>query len=116
MVDSSMNFMAVVAYDVAYGVAYSKNKKALSATGLVAGRCVGSGRQSSRSDREYANKGAALRAFFGKVDAPGDFGEQGVIATDADVVTRVHARAALTHDDAAGGDEFTAKSFNAQAF
>jgi hypothetical protein len=100
-----MNFMMVA-------LAYSKNKKALSATGLVAGAGVKSGRN---CDRKHANKSAALRAFFSKIDAPGDFGEQRVIAADTDVVARMHARAALAHNNAAGGDEFAAECLDAQA-
>jgi hypothetical protein len=43
-----------------------------------------------------------------------DFGEQRVITTDADIFAGVHARAALTHDDAAGGDQFATETFDAQ--
>jgi hypothetical protein len=103
-----MNFMVLSAYCNPV-----KNKKALSATGLVAGAKANSGRECYR---KYADKRMALRAFFGEIHAACYFGEQRVIAAHADVIPRVHARAALTHDDAARRNQLAAEGFDTQAF
>jgi len=43
-------------------------------------------------------------------------GKQGPVAADADIAAGEETRAALADDDAAGGDEFAAKSFHAEPF
>lgn len=42
-------------------------------------------------------------------------GEEGVIATAGDVLTRMEAGAALAHEDRAGGDRLTVKSLHAES-
>src|SRR6266545_1630390 len=48
-------------------------------------------------------------------DPAGDLGEQGVVAATADAGAGVDARAALAHQDRAGGDDLAAEPLHAQA-
>jgi hypothetical protein len=48
------------------------------------------------------------------LDNPVDFGEQGVIPSDTDVVTRFEGRATLPHQDTAGSDFFPGKPLDAE--
>ena len=53
-------------------------------------------------------------AAFIEIDFAIDQGEQGPIPASADITAGDEFSAALAHDNAAGPDEFTAKSLNAQ--
>jgi len=52
-------------------------------------------------------------AFFGEFHFAVDFGEQGVILAHANVAAGVKPSSALTNDNAACGDQFTAIGFYA---
>ena len=67
-----------------------------------------------RFHRRDADHLVALGAGHAKGDDAVDQREQRVILAHADVATRVHARAALTHDDRAGRDHLAAISLDAQ--
>jgi len=69
------------------------------------------GRCFHRDDRY---KGATLR-FRPVRNTAVDQGKQRVIAADADVLTHVPLRAALTHDDPAGENALAAKQLDAEA-
>src|SRR5690606_6479661 len=95
---SSKNFMSL----------RTANKKALPlATGLL--------QQASGLYRQDAHDTVigwtALAEYHLAVDA----GIKRVVAADADVGARVHARAPLTHQDAAGGDDLPTEALDAQA-
>src|SRR5450759_468323 len=66
--------------------------------------------------RLNAYDGAPLHALDSEHDLAMRQREQGVVFAHADVVAGMEARAALPHDDAAGGDEFAAEGFDAQHF
>src|SRR5690606_15449610 len=51
----------------------------------------------------------------GEFDRAGGGGEQGVVAAEADVVTRVEGGAALTHEDVAGQNVLAAELLHAEA-
>src|SRR5688572_25835245 len=80
---SSMNFML------------SQTKKPCPRTGLARGT------GKSASGRDHAHGLAVLRALLRELDTAGHFGEQGVIASDADVLAGMNLGAALAHDDRA---------------
>ena len=67
-----------------------------------------------RSNNHYSP--ALGCAFDCKDNLAGDLGKQGVILAHADVVASVEFSTALTHDDAAGRNQFAAVGFYAQSF
>ena len=64
----------------------------------------------------HADALPALRTFLFEFDLPAFLGEQGVVATDADVHARMETRSALANNDIAGDDFLAAVDFNAKAF
>jgi hypothetical protein len=70
----------------------------------------------SQSGGNDAHHLTLLRTLGRKLYASVHFGEQRVVAAHADVFAGVHTRAALTDDDAAGGDQFATEAFNAESF
>jgi hypothetical protein len=66
------------------------------------------------SGGEDAHRLAIGRPVLGELDAPGDLREKRMVATDADIVSRMHLRAALANDDAPGWDDFAAERFDAE--
>src|SRR5258705_2896449 len=66
----------------------------------------------SRNDIDGSFFGRALDC---KLDGAWDQSKQRVVLADADIDARVHLRAALAHDDAAGVDQFPAVGFDAEA-
>jgi len=60
-----------------------------------------------------ADKFTAFIAFNLKYDSAVGRREQGMILAEPYVVTGMEMRAALTHDDVSGFDDFTTKTFNA---
>lgn len=65
---------------------------------------------------DHANEFAILRAFHIETHLTISLCKNGVVLANSHVVTRMKARATLTHDDIAGPDGFTAKALNAEAF
>ena len=63
-----------------------------------------------------AHKLAILRSFLLKLHVTIAFREQCVITTDANIHTRMNARAALANNDIAGNDSLAAINFYAQSF
>src|SRR4051812_36803036 len=66
-------------------------------------------------DRGDGHEPTAL-ALVVELDDAVDFGEQRVIAADADVHSRIEACAALTDDDRSTGDELAGEALDAQHF
>lgn len=64
----------------------------------------------------HAYELTALRTFLFELDMAAFLGEQGVVATDADVHARMETRAALANNDIARNDFLAAEDFNAKAF
>jgi hypothetical protein len=65
------------------------------------------------TDWFYADE-LAVAAPIAEHDDAGDFREQGIVLTQADVVARLKARSALPHQDGAAVYQFAAESFDAQ--
>ena len=59
---------------------------------------------------------AFLWALYAKLDMASNLCKKSVIFSYAHVITRVHPGAALTYDDTACRNKFTAIAFNAQTF
>src|SRR5580658_2847424 len=66
--------------------------------------------------RDHAHGLAVRGSLVGEFDLARDLGEQRVVLAHADVAAGVDGGAALAHDNAAGGDQFTAIGFHAEAF
>ena len=64
----------------------------------------------------HAYKLAALRTFLFELDLTAFLGEQGVVATDADVHARMETRAALANNNVARNNFLATVDFNAKAF
>ena len=64
----------------------------------------------------HAYELAALRTFLFELDVAALLGEQGVVATDADVHARMETRATLANDNVARDNFLAAVDFNAKAF
>ena len=57
----------------------------------------------------------AERSAIDELDASGDLREQGVVLATADVQARLHASAALAHDDRSARHELPAESLKAKS-
>src|SRR3972149_5306017 len=64
--------------------------------------------------RKHVDRVLFVRPLDGELDFARDLREQRVVAADADVDSRMHPRAALAHDDAAGRNQLPPVSFYAE--